>query len=622
MKSTLKNVIMAAVVVFYSHAAQAQTLPTPAPVTLSTTDTGKIIAQAVFEAQGQSRPATIAVVDRMGNVLGVFAMNGAPATVAIPDLRSPGGGLEGASVPATTAAIAKAITGAYLSSSGNAFSTRVASQIVQEHFNVGERFAPGGPLFGVQFSSLPCSDLNTRFASDNGGLIAAGIGPKRSPLGLSADPGGFPLYKNGVVVGGVGVAADSVYGLDEVIRDIDVNFDEIIALASTVGFDAPLGIQASRIAVDGRTLRYSDATTRYFRRNPALAPAFNTINGSAGNLVAVNGYAAASLTAGVAYGTPASGIRPDGGTNFTNPNAFVLVDSVNTPRYAPIAGTDTNGLTQTETRRILSEALGVAVAARAQIRQPLNSRAQVTISVVDSNGVVLGVVRTPDAPIFGIDVSLQKARTAMQFSHPGAGADLTTAGAGNYVTMSQTFFGKDVLNGSTAFTARAIGNLARPFYPDGIDGKPNGPFSLPFNNWSPFNDGLQLDLVAGNIVQHLGYAQTGAGDTPARCTALPLAGMSGSNRIANGIQIFPGGSPIYRGNILVGGIGVSGDGVDQDDMIGFLGLQRAGAALGGFGHAPALMRSDRLIPRGTRLRYVSCPFAPFVGQRNGNPCNG
>ena len=81
-------------------------------------------------------PATIAVVDRVGNVLAVFKMPGSRDLVAIPD--APNGdnadiqGLE--IIPAAGAAIAKAITGAYLSSGGNAFSTRVASQIVQEHF--------------------------------------------------------------------------------------------------------------------------------------------------------------------------------------------------------------------------------------------------------------------------------------------------------------------------------------------------------------------------------------------------------------------------------------------------------------------------------------------------------
>jgi large subunit ribosomal protein L22 len=41
---------------------------------------------------------------------------------------------------------------------------------------------------------------------------------------------------------------------------------------------------------------------------------------------------------------------------------------------------------------------------------PLGSPAQVTISVADTQGAIVGLVRTPDAPVFGIDVSAQKAR--------------------------------------------------------------------------------------------------------------------------------------------------------------------------------------------------------------------
>ena len=35
----------------------------------------------------------------------------------------------------------------------------------------------------------------------------------------------------------------------------------------------------------------------------------------------------------------------------------------------------------------------------------------------------------------------------------------------------------------------------------------------------------------------------------------------------NGITIFPGGVPLYKAGVLVGAIGVSGDGVDQDDFV-------------------------------------------------------
>ena len=107
-------------------------------------------------------PRADEVLDRSGNVLGVFQMTGAAATFAISGGRGVVGGLDNVPagiLPSSYAAIAKAVTGAYLSSEGNAFSTRTASQIVQENFNPGEIGSPGGPLFGVQFSSLSCSDV-------------------------------------------------------------------------------------------------------------------------------------------------------------------------------------------------------------------------------------------------------------------------------------------------------------------------------------------------------------------------------------------------------------------------------------------------------------------------------
>src|SRR5579885_3349543 len=199
---------------------------------LSVADVQTVIAQAVAEAHAQGKPAVIAVVDRVGNVLGVYRMDGAPALMTITSQRGVTGGLEGLTVPSELAAIAKAITGAYLSSEGNAFSSRTASQIVQQHFNPGDSGTPSGPLFGVQFSQLPCSDLSTRFTH------GTGPGPHRSPLGLSADPGGFPLYKSGTPVGGIGVAADGVYGLDPEVMDRDRDVDEYIAMAGTYGFGA------------------------------------------------------------------------------------------------------------------------------------------------------------------------------------------------------------------------------------------------------------------------------------------------------------------------------------------------------------------------------------------------
>jgi hypothetical protein len=98
---------------------------------------------------------------------------------------------------------------------------------------------------------------------------------------------------------------------------------------------------------------------------------------------------------------------------------------------------------------------------------------------------------------------------------------------------------------------------------------------------------------------------------------------TGLARLRNGVQIFPGGVPIYRGTRLVGAIGVSGDGVDQDDMIASLGLANAATEMAtGFGHAPAAMRADMLTPQGVRLRYIQCPQAPFNGSSEENVCAG
>ncbi|MFS0736220.1 heme-binding protein [Sphingomonas sp. 1P06PA] len=618
----------------------------PAQEALTVAEVERIIAQAVAEARARNLPSTIAVVDRVGNVLAVFNMTGARARAQANP--GPGGNFDVQAVdfPASMGAIAKAITGAYLSSSGNAFSTRTASFIIQQHFPLSPNTVglESGPLFGVQFSSLPCSDLNTRFAAAGG--ATALIGPKRSPLGLSADPGGLPIYKNGVVVGGVGIMGDGRYGDDPNVLDIDDDAEEYIALAGTVGFDAPETIRANRISIDGTTLRYVDATPDRFSSQPASAPPFASINGSQGSLIRVRGYfgetGTPTILAGTAYGSEASGVRRASASEFSYTDAYLLSDGSGSNRYPPRAGTDAGDITQpltaAETRALLEEAFLIMSRARAAIRQPQDSRAQVTISVVDTRGAILGIVRGPDAPLFGTDVSLQKARTATFFSAPFAGSELLQhplADVQDRVRQVRTFLNDPAaLTGKTAFSDRANGNLSRPYFPDGQVGTAPGPFSRPISEFNPFATGLQSALIVTNLAEHIFFVQnSGAGgggainnDTPRRCTRMPDVAGTGTNRLANGIQIFPGSVPIYRGNTLIGGIGISGDGIDQDDMISFLGLANAGRRLGGFGHAAPEMRADRIVipVNGTdvRLRYVSCPFAPFVDTSEQNVCQG
>lgn len=632
-----------------AYGPQFSAIPTPTPINatesdnhLSVENIKSVLAQGITQAQSLGQLATFAVVDRVGNVLGVYRMNGVNQQVTITSTlpNTISSGLDGIILPGAVsgdalAAISKAITGAYLSSSGNAFTSRTAGQIIQEHFNPGEGNQPGGPLFGVQFSQLGCSDFSLRYDP------LKTIGPQRSPLGLSADTGGFPLYKNGEVVGGVGVISDNIYSIDKFILDYDNDNDELIALAATLGFEPPEDIKASRITVDGKTLRFSDVGFDDFSQSVQNAQDFDTH--TTGNLISVNGYTDGFIKRGVVFSQAESGVRVDT-QNFSGLDAFVFVDENNVERYPPIDGTDAgliNGvapLTADEVREILRSALDVANRARSQIRRPLGSQARVTISVVDTQGVALGIVRTRDAPMFGSDVSLQKARTATFFSNKNAASFLNSITTTtdyfdanlmnvvesifipDYVTAAKSFVGNDALSDGTAFSDRAGGNLSRPFYADGLQNNPHGPFSKSFNNnkWSVFSTGLQLDLVLNNIIEHVLFAAGATStDTGNVCTEI------NSTRLANGIQIFPGSVPIYRGNQLIGGIGVSGDGVDQDDMISFLGVHNAANALGGsINNAPAEIRADNLTPQGVRLRFVQCPQSPFLNSSEENACSG
>ena len=606
----------------------------PDSQSLSVSDVQRIISRAVAEATAQGKPAVIAVVDRVGNVLAVYKMAGAPDNATLRAAPSPANNtdLEGVSVPAAAGAIAKAVTGAYLSSGGNAFSTRTASEIVQQFFPPTAAITPGlegGPLFGVQFSQLPCSDLSGRFNPAGG--PGAFIGPKRSPLGLSADPGGFPLYKNGVLVGGVGVMADGDYGFDADVSNVDNDAEENIALAAITDYAAPSSITANRISLDGTLLRYSDATTATLKSSPASAPGF-TNSAAVGTLQAVTGYTSGTIIDGQVYGTEASGIRKATSAEFNNLDAFVLTNGAGNNRYPATGGSDGadvgTPLSGAETAAVLEEAFKIMSRARAAIRQPLDSRAQVSVSVVDTRGKILGVVRAPDAPIFGIDVALQKARTAAFFSNKNAASELNndpSADVRTFIPAARTFLNDaNAFTGATAFSSRSIGNLARPFFPDGQFNNPNGPFSRPIAKWSPLSTGLQSALVLTNLVQHVSFVKgASATDTPQRCTFIPDFGP-GTNQLQNGIQIFSGGVPIYRGTQLVGAVGTSGDGIDQDDMISFLGLYNGGQRVSGLGEASNFIRSDNVVIQingnSVRLRYVNCPFAPFLDTTEQNVC--
>jgi len=524
---------------------------------LTLADVQTVIAQAVSKAAAMNRPVTVSVTDKEGNLLGTFQMNGAPATTLIRSVGRAGQGLENLSVPATAAAQSKAATAGLLSSGGNAFSTRTASFIIQEHFPPQIDNTAGGPLYGVQFSSLPCSDV-----------AVAGV-----PLGLSGDPGGLPLYKNGVAVGGIGVEGDGLYTVDRTTADDDFSAEESIAAYGERGFEPPDIIRADNILVDGIRLQYE-----------------NTVDTSA----------ASALTFGSLPGVVTFALRAAPPSDFfaTTLNG---VSGQMSLRFPVAAG---SALSATEVGSILSTAIGTAERVRGAIRQPIGSSARVTVAVTDVDGRVLGIFRSLDAPNFGFDVAVQKARTSGFFARADAGAKLTTAGFASYVTRANS--DGLALNGSVAFSDRAIGFLHRPLYPDGINDTPAGPFSTLLADWSPFNVGLQLDLVKNALLSPPMVCSSAAVakrhfmalSTPCPCTATALP------EIRNGIQIFAGSLPIYRNGALIGAVGVSGDGIDQDDLV---------SAFGGDPYAPPQnIRSDQVTVRGARLPFLKFPSRPFL----------
>jgi uncharacterized protein GlcG (DUF336 family) len=160
----------------------------------------------------------------------------------------------------------------------------------------------------------------------------------------------------------------------------------------------------------------------------------------------------------------------------------------------------------------------------------------------------------PDSTVFSIDVAASKARNMVYFN-----------------SASRTAADLDGVPMGTAVTNRTISFGAQPFYPPGIDGSSAGPF---FNLYT-------MDLT-----------------NP--CTQGFQSGAANANK--SGIVFFPGSAGLYRNGALVGGLGVSGDGVDQDDYV-----TNGGTA--GF-EAPTNIRADQVMDQGVRLPYFKFPRNP------------
>jgi uncharacterized protein (TIGR03437 family) len=529
------------------------------PNLLSLNDVNQIINQCVQSAKQNAQIGTCAVVDRELNTLAVFQMAGSNPNVTI-TANKPPGGLEGLTVPSMLAAISKAGTAAAFSTQGSAINTRTASFIVQEHFAPGVAGQEGGPLFGVQFSQLPCSDVRP-------------LG-QTLPLGLSADLGSVGLFRNGIALGGVSFESNGIYTIDFPLST-NPAVEETVAVGASLGFEAPQNLRIDNIRVNGIRLPYTNIG--------------QTLAGPAPPVTAADGV----------FLLPA---RPAPPSRYIPTTFFGGIAGKVDPRFPPINSTD-GGLNQTDVIRILTQALVTADRMRAAIRTGGAVPVEINATVVDTRGVVLGIASTDDAPEFGFDVSAQKARSANLLSSPNVvplllGADNPIAPIAPFVNAALAL--GVPLNGSIMYSSRGLGNLARTFFPDGQDDAINGPFSVPAANFSPFNTGLQLNLVTPDLVAAL------AGNPSVPCVD-PLSN-GGLVSLGNGLQIFAGSAVLFKNGVRVGAVGISGDGIDQDSL-----TSRGGSS--GF-EAPANITSDNVIintPGGrVRLSYHKFPAFPFL----------
>lgn len=603
----------------------------------------RILLQRAAAASASS-DAIIAVLDRNGRILGVRVESG-----VAPEIRNDPAQL----VFAIDGAVAKARTGAFFGNNEAPLTSRTVQFISQStitqrevesnpnvtdpnstvrgpgfvaavntagHFPPGIAFTPQVDLFQIEHTNRDGTfhpgpdrikgtaddvELDQRFNLDPA-FVPAGqeLYPPDSygfesklltgaqGRGIATLPGGIPIFKNGQSVGGIGVffpgktgyateensALSFTHDPTKPDRSLEAEWIAYAAVGGTtaslakgiepfpvgdlggVGLPPGFGLPLGRIDLVGITLDIFGPSGRE-------------------GLTVLK-----TVGAGVGRG------RPDDGTN-----QVVVADDPNTPDddtqfiraglAVPegwlVTPHDGDGISKAGVERIIMQGLVQQQLTRAAIRLPAGTRAKFVLAVGDRQGNIVGLYRTPDATVFSIDVAVAKARNVAYYA--------------NAVELQP----EDQIPGvpaGTAFTNRTFRYAGLPRFPEGIDGSPPGPFSqLNDDPGTSRTTGLQVGprLPASAYQSVVGYDSFNPGTNFRDPTDI-------LNQ--NGIVFFPGSAPVYKvqrpGGLaeLAGGFGVSGDGVDQDDV-----TTLAGHA--GYDVPAYVLRADQVFVRGVRLPY-------------------
>ncbi len=467
-------------------------------------DVAAIIQKA---AEAVSTPIVIAVADRQGDILALYHKPGSPATSI---------GNFSRVVDTDELAAALARTAAFFSNSQAPLSSRTVRFISGVHFPPGISFTAQAALYGIENTNrgcvvdedfIPGQEIPASRTLDGSAPGLGVITGKKDVFDSdpkAVNPGGVPIYKNGEMVGGVGVA-----GASDAI-------DEYAAFtgSAAAGFLDPTAIPAPAVVyVDGVALPFVNQTT------------------------APDGVGTGTYDPALYVMEPRDAPKPA-------PEGDIIA-----PRPGPLGG-----LTQQEVRSIIDAAVAAADTTRAIIRLPLGSRAKMVFAVADLDGNLLALHRMPDATFFSVDVAIAKSRNVVYFSGPDRKPeDLPGVPMG------------------TAITNRTIEFGSEPFFPPGLDYTQPGPF---FENLYKY-------------------------DTDHPCTQ--GANVPDSYK-SSGIVFFPGALPLYRDGVMIGGLGVSGDGVEQDDYV-------TAQAAKGF-DTPENLRADQLHINNVRLPYIKFPRNP------------